>query len=77
MGGDNMIFKKTKMVERLTKLGLTDKITPEIEAIMDNLDGQEAQASNWRRAVHGEPVFWVVGKNGEGDYVNEADCEYE
>ena len=69
-----MVFSKAKMVERLTAQGLADQITPEVTAIMDNLDGGYANPSNWRRVVYGEPVLWVVGKNGNGDYVNENDC---
>ena len=42
--------------------------------IMDNLDGQEAVASCWHRVVYGEPVLYVVGKDGTGRYVNESDC---
>lgn len=63
------------MVTRLVAAGLEDQITPEIEAIMDNLDGQDANPSCWRRQVYDEPVYWVVGKDGNGEYVNENDCE--
>ena len=69
-----MVFKKKRMVMRLTEEGRADMITPEIEAIMDDLDGQEASESCWDRRVHGEPVLWVVGKSGKGTYVNENDC---
>lgn len=70
-----MVFSKKRMVYRLTSEGLADQITDEIMAIMDNLDGQEASASCWRRTVYEEPVLWVVGKDGKGEYVNEEDCE--
>lgn len=69
-----MKFYKERMIARLTKEGLADQITPEIIAIMDNLDGQEATASCWNRRVFGEPVYWVIGKDGTGEYVNEYDC---
>ena len=69
-----MKFSKDKMVARLTKAGLADQITPDVIKIMDNLNGQQATASCWLRVVHGEPVYWVVGKDGHGEYVNEADC---
>lgn len=69
-----MVFSKAKMVERLTEEGRADMITEGILEIMDNLDGQEAISSCWRRQVHGEPVYWVVGKDGNGEYVNEDDC---
>ena len=69
-----MVFSKAKMVERLTAQGLADQITPEVTAIMDNLDGCDANPSNWRRVVHGDPLLWVVGKDGNGNYVNEKDC---
>lgn len=70
-----MVFKKSKMIARIEKEGRTDMLTPDVLEIMDNLDGQFANPSNWERQVYGEPVLWVVGKNGEGEYVNEADCE--
>ena len=67
-------FSKARMIKRLKEEGRADKITDEIVEIMDNLDGQEASDSCWRRTVFGEPVCWVIGKNGEGAYVNEQDC---
>lgn len=69
-----MRFSKQKMIERLTEEGRADAITESIIAIMDNLDGQEATASCWKREVYGEPVLYVYGKDGNGEYVNEADC---
>ena len=70
-----MVFRKQKMVDRLTSDGRADQITPDIEAIMDNLDGCEATENCWNRRVYGEPVMYVIGKDGNGDYVNELDCE--
>ena len=67
-------FSKEKMVARITADGRADMIDDEVISIMDNLDGCEASASCWRRQVYDEPVLWVVGKNGEGQYVNEDDC---
>ena len=69
-----MKFCKDRMIARLTKEGRADAITDEILAIMDNLDGQEASANCWQRRVHGEPVLYVVGKDGSSEYVNEVDC---
>lgn len=69
-----MKFSKQKMIDRLTAEGRADAITDEIIAIMDNLDGQEAIASCWKRQVHNEPVYYVYGKDGHGEYVNEDDC---
>ena len=70
-----MKFRKERMIARLTEEGRADMITPEIEAIMDNLDGQDENPSNWRRQIYDEPVMYVIGKDGEGEYVNEADCQ--
>lgn len=70
-----MIFRKQKMIDRLIKEGLKDKITEEIIAIMDDLDGQRADENCWNRRVKGEPVYYVMGKSGKGEYVNEKDCE--
>lgn len=71
-----MKFSKQLMIDRLTKEGRADQITDDIIAIMDNLDGQEANANCWNRRVMDEPVYWVVGKDGNGEYVNENDCTY-
>ena len=69
-----MKFYKEMMMERLKNEGRLAEVDAESLAIMDNLDGQEAIASCWNRVVYGEPVLYVKGKNGEGAYVNEADC---
>ncbi len=69
-----MKFCKDRMIARLTEEGRAEAITDGILAIMDNLDGQEASASCWKRQVYGEPVLYVVGKDGNGEYVNEVDC---
>lgn len=71
-----IVFDKFRMIERLKLDGRAAEITPGIGAIMDNLHGQPASANNWRRTVYGEPVMWVVGKNGTGEYVAEKDCCY-
>jgi len=71
-----MVFSKQKMIERITKEGRADMIDDTVLAIMDNLDGCRGTTSNWQRQVHGEPVLWVVGKDGTGAYVNENDCVY-
>lgn len=69
-----MVFSKQKMIDRLTREGRADQITDAILAIMDNLDGQKASENCWERRVKDEPVLYVVGKNGEGEIVNEEDC---
>ena len=69
-------FSKAKMIERVTKEGRADLLTEDVLAIMDNLDGCKADASCWKRAVYHEPVYWVVGKDGKGAYVNENDVIY-
>lgn len=70
-----MRFSKQRMMARLKKEGRLDQVDSEAEAIMNNLDGQEATASCWERIVHNAPVYWVKGKDGKGYYVNENDCE--
>ena len=69
-------FSKEKMIKRVTKDGKADLITPEMLAIMDNLDGCPVSTQCWRRTVYNEPVYWVVGKDGTGTYVNEKDVIY-
>lgn len=70
-----MKFSKEKMISRIKAEGREELIDNDVITIMDNLDGQDATASCWRRQVLGEPVLWVVGKDGTGEYVNELDCE--
>ena len=69
-----MVFSKQKMIDRITKEGRAELIDEQALKIMDNLDGCEASASCWERVVKDEPVLWVIGKDGNGEYVNEADC---
>lgn len=69
-----MRFRKKMMLERLEREGRSDMVDDKSLVIMNDLDGLEASASNWRRMVHGEPVLYVVGRSGKGMYVNEADC---
>lgn len=70
-----MKFSKQKMIDRVTKEGKANMIDDEVLKIMDNLDGCQATISCWRRQVYDEPVLWVIGKDGTGQYVNEDDCE--
>lgn len=67
-------FNKAKMLERIKSEGRMDMVGETELAIMDDLDGQEVTASCWERVVKGQPVYWCVGKSGEGQYVNEKDC---
>ena len=67
-------FSKARMIKRLTEAGKADMIDDDVKAIMDNLDGQEANRQCWSNTVYGEPVCWVIGKDGTGYYVHEDDC---
>ena len=69
-----MRFSKERMVKRVTDAGMGHMLDKKALAKMDDLDGCEASASCWERVVNGKPLLWVVGKSGEGSYVNEADC---
>ena len=69
-------FSKEKMIKRVTEEGKADMLTPEIMALMDNIDGCEVSTSCWLRTVYQEPVYWVVGKDGTGLYINEKDVIY-
>ena len=69
-----MRFVKERMIERVKAAGKEEMLTEDVMKIMDNLDGCEATTSCWLRQVRMEPVMWVVGKNGEGEYVHEDDC---
>lgn len=62
------------MIERLKREGKADAIPPEIEAIMDNFDGQVAAEIFGDRRVQDEPVLWCVGKDGCDGIVYESDC---
>ena len=69
-----MKFYKEMMLKRVADEGRSDMVDEECLRIMDDLDGQEARAWCWARQVEGLPVYWVVGKSGEGHLVNENDC---
>ena len=69
------VFKKQKMIDRLTREGRYDKIDQTSFEIMDLLDGKDATDQCWDRQVIGQPVLWVSLGNGHGYYVNENDCE--
>lgn len=71
------IFKKELMLKRLKKEGLINQVDEEIKKILDNLDGQKVDTQCWNRVVYNEPVYWCVGKDGKGQYVNENDCVEE
>lgn len=70
-----MKFSKERMIKRLTEEGLEEKIDERILKIMDNLDGCDVTEQCWKRRVMGKPVYWCVGKDGNGVYVFEGDCE--
>ena len=70
-----LVFSKEKMLARLEREGRIGDVTEKELAIMDNLDGCEATRSCWQRQVYGDPVLYVIGKDGTGLYVNENDCE--
>lgn len=67
-------FSKELMLKRLEEQGMLDQVDDDIIKIMDDLDGQEVTESCWRRQVYDEPVYYCIGKSGEGNYVNENDC---
>lgn len=60
------------MIERLKREGKADAIPPEIEWLINNLDGQVATEID--RRVQDKPVRWCVGKDGCGAIVYESDC---
>lgn len=70
-----MKFSKQKMLDRIAKENRMHLVGETELAIMDDFDGQEVTASCWARVVKGLPVYYCVGKSGNGDYVNENDCE--
>ena len=70
-----IVFRKEKMIDRVTKEGMAKLINKVTLEIMDNLDGQSCNPTCWERTVNDAPVYWCVGKDGKGSYVNELDCE--
>lgn len=70
-------FSKQKMLDRIKSEGREDLIDDKVKQIMDNLDGQMTNPHCWQRVVNDEPVYYVVGKDGTGNYVNEKDCVEE
>ena len=71
---ENMKFSKQRMLDRIKSEGRMSLVGEKELALMDNLDGMECDVSCWQRVVYGEPVYWCVGKDGNGMYVNENDC---
>jgi len=57
-----MVFRKQKMIDRITKEGRADMIDDETLKIMDNLDGCEATNYNWESMVKGNNLAWVICK---------------
>lgn len=70
-----MIFRKQKMIDRLTSEGRYDEIDDNEMEIMELLDGHEATDICWDRQIYGMPVMYVRLEDGTGYYVNEDDCE--
>ena len=70
-----MIFRKQKMIDRLTSEGRYDEIDDNEMEIMELLDGREATDNCWDRQIYGMPVMYVRLEDGAGYYVNEDDCE--
>ena len=73
--GVRMVFKMSKMIERVAKNGQSDMLTRDVIEEMKNLDGQEVSSACWNRQVYGEPVYSCVGKDGRTLIVSEYDCE--
>ena len=69
-----MIFKKDKMIARLTEEGLAHFIDDEIMEIMNNLDGKEAVKNDFKALVH-DVEEYMVRFNDEWYPVNKLDCE--
>ena len=74
------IYSASKTIDRVMHEQDPERLRiirqPNIIKILDDMDGQYATPSCWRRQVHGDPVMYVVGRSGEGRYVNENDCEW-
>ena len=68
------VFSKQKMLERIKKEGMMKMVDDDVIAIMDSLDGQEVNSNCWNRVVLDQPVYYCIGKDGKGHYVNEEDC---
>lgn len=70
------IFRKQKMIDRLTKEGRLNQVHAEDYELMDKLDGHKANDYNYRSFVFGDNLSWIEPFEGcEGAYVCTEDCE--
>ena len=74
VNGSEMFFSKEKMIKRLESEGKGKQVTPEILAIMDNLDGQPVSTNSSNRQVNDAPLYSCKGKDGKFYDVFEGDC---
>ena len=70
-----MVFRKEKMIERLTREGRGNEITMGTMLYMDNLDGQPAGIDSYNRLANGTRIYSCFGKDGQYFEVAETDCE--
>ena len=70
-----LVFRKKKMVDRITQEGRADMLDPPTLAFMDELDGLEAFPNRWRQTVHFEENAYYCMLNGDQIPVNFLDCE--
>ena len=60
-------FSKAKFLESVKKAGNIDKITPDMEKVLDNFDGCEAIKNSWKALVFDTEEYIVTGKDGKKD----------
>ena len=69
------VFRKYKMMERLTKEGLLSFVGPTEEKIMDDLDGKEVHLNQWQAQVHGVESYYATTDEGHQYPVHPDDVE--
>lgn len=69
-----MIFRKARMMERLSEEGREHMVDENCKAIMDSLDGQEVEKNRYKALVL-DTEEYGVRLDGVFIPVNVADCE--
>ena len=70
------IFRKTKMLARITAEGKSNLLNTATLDFMDRLDGHACHPNLWRQTVYGETDAWYcTDSNGNQYPININDCD--
>jgi len=71
---EGKVFSKAKMLERLEKLGMLDKIDEQSREIMSKIDGLPVEKNHFKALVYDELEFYVKHPELGNVPVNINDC---